>query len=293
MDPEHSAAPAVEDAEQTCYLHPGTSTRLRCSRCDRPICGRCAIPASVGQHCPECVAEARRSTRRAKPALQAAAPAVFAILAVNIAVYVLQMAQPGMTERFASQPIQIALQGEWWRLLTAMFLHSPSSLLHILFNSVVLYMYGPGAEQGFGTARFVVIYLVSGFLGSATSYLWSEPNISGVGASGAIFGVTGALAVYLRNRRSTNVMADAYFRNLMGFIGLNLVIGFVLPNIDWRAHLGGLAAGAALGLGYDRQGPGRTGIQAATTAAVMGAGLLMVVLRTNELRAALAPFFGG
>lgn len=293
MDPQHGPIPAAEETEQTCYLHPGTATRLRCSRCDRPICGRCAIPASVGQHCPECVAEARRTTRKVKPALQAAAPAVFAILALNAAVYVLQLAQPSITERFASQPIQIAIQGEWWRLITAMFLHSPASLFHILFNSLVLYMYGPGAEQSFGTKRFVVIYLVSGFLGSAVSYMWSEPNIQGVGASGAIFGVTGALAVYLRQRRTRNVMADAYFRNLVAFIGLNLVLGLLVPNIDWRAHVGGLAAGAALGLGYDRAQREGTAVQLATTAVVLGAGIVMVVLRTSELRTALAPFFGG
>src|SRR5918911_3710385 len=78
-----------------CYGHPHTPTKLRCSRCDRPICGRCAIPASVGQHCPECVAEARRSSPRVKRVNTSAAPAVYAILGINLVVFVLQLASGG------------------------------------------------------------------------------------------------------------------------------------------------------------------------------------------------------
>src|SRR5687768_2892518 len=80
-----------QDERVVCYRHPDTPTGLRCSRCDRPICGRCATPASVGQHCPECVGEARRTTPRVRTALRANAPAVYTILVLNIALAVIQL----------------------------------------------------------------------------------------------------------------------------------------------------------------------------------------------------------
>ncbi|MDQ4028189.1 MAG: rhomboid family intramembrane serine protease, partial [Actinomycetota bacterium] len=77
QQPPGASGPALEESEETyCYGHPNTPTRLRCSRCERPICGRCAIPASVGQHCPECVAEARKTAPRVRSAVAAQAPAV-------------------------------------------------------------------------------------------------------------------------------------------------------------------------------------------------------------------------
>src|ERR671915_1652945 len=92
MSQEESREQVETTEVETCYLHPDTPTKLRCSRCDRPICGRCAIPASVGQHCPECVAEARRSAPRVKSALRATAPATFTILGINVVVFVIQQA---------------------------------------------------------------------------------------------------------------------------------------------------------------------------------------------------------
>src|SRR5687768_8442729 len=128
---------APEETEY-CYGHPKTPTKLHCSRCDRPICGRCAIPASVGQHCPECVAEARKSAPKVRSAMGATAPVVTGILGINIVVFILQFFIPGFTERFAMIPGAIA-DGEYWRLITPVFMHSEGFLLHIIMNSYILY----------------------------------------------------------------------------------------------------------------------------------------------------------
>lgn len=279
-----------ESEELFCYGHPDTPTRLCCTRCDRPICGRCAIPASVGQHCPECVAEARRSTPKVRSALRAAAPAVYAILVVNISFFVAQQFIPGLTFNLALNPISI-FRGDWWRLLTPMILHG--GLLHVFFNSYILFIYGPDVEQSFGTRRFVAIYLISGFLGGASSYAFSSCNILGVGASGAIFGIVGALLVFLYRRRGS-AMLSRYMNGILFFIIANLVLGQIIPNIDNYAHLGGLAGGLLLGAALDRSaapGDGATQVlarrvtsspttQAAAAGAVLLLGIALVAWRT-------------
>lgn len=244
-----------EDEVVYCYGHPNTPTRLRCSRCDRPICGRCAIPATVGQHCPECVAEARRSAPKVRSTFAAIAPATRAIIITAVIAFLGQAFVPGLTERFASHAPSIAA-GEWWRLLTPMVLHG--GVLHIFMNMYVLSMFGPVIERSYGTPAFVAIYVIAGYGGSAASYAFGSCGALGVGASGAIFGLAGALFAYFWRRRELSTMAP-YLRGLMLFIGLNLLIGFgfnFLPvgvQIDNLAHIGGLISGAAVGLGFDRR----------------------------------------
>jgi membrane associated rhomboid family serine protease len=263
-----------EDTDQTvCYRHQDTPTKLRCSRCDRPICGRCATPASVGQHCPECVADARRSAPKVRSAMQAKAPVVLSIIVACVIVYVLQMANDAVTFNYAMNPYGVYL-GEWWRLFTAMFLHSPTSFIHIIFNMYVLYMYGPQVEDAFGHVRFALLYVAAGLAGSAASYAVGCDG--GVGASGAIFGIVGVLVVYLRNRGHM-----ALVNSLLAFIGINLVIGFVIPNIDNAAHIGGLVGGLALGYGFDNGGRvASTARQIATLALVVGISVAVVMWRT-------------
>jgi membrane associated rhomboid family serine protease len=277
----------VDESEETyCYGHPNTPTKLRCSRCGRPICGRCAIPASVGQHCPECVAEARRTAPKVRSAIAAQAPGVVAILAINVGVFLLQHLVPGLTQRFALIPGAIA-EGQWWRLFTAMVLHAPQFVFHILMNSLVLWIYGPHVERAFGTPRFLLLYVVSGFIGSVTSYAFGPVNVLGVGASGAIFGIAGVLLVYLYHRRSSTFVY-AEMRNVMAFVGLNLVLGFVLPNIDYLAHLGGLLGGIALALGFDRTNKSASpALGLATLLLVVGAGIALLIYRTAELGGSL------
>ncbi|MEA2507001.1 MAG: hypothetical protein QOH48_1619 [Actinomycetota bacterium] len=270
-----------ESEETFCYGHPKTPTRLRCSRCNRPICGRCAIPASVGQQCPECVALAQKETRKVRGTFRATAPAVFTLIVINVAVYVAQKAFPVITQRFSSEPVLIA-QGQWWRLITPMFLHSPFLIWHIVFNMMALFIYGPFVERAYGTRRFVALYFVTGFVAGAVSYTLGPCNIYGLGASGAIFGVIGVLLVYLFKRRRSAAEGQ-FLRGLLVLVGINFLIPFIIPGIDVFAHLGGLASGLVLGAGMDSghsppsSGGGR---QLAAMALVVGLGLLLVVFRT-------------
>jgi membrane associated rhomboid family serine protease len=286
--PPGGTGSALDESEETyCYGHPNTPTKLRCSRCDRPICGRCAIPASVGQHCPECVAEARRSTPNVRTALAKQAPGVMAILGINVVVFVFQQLVPDLTNRFAMNPIAIA-SGEWWRLFTPMIVHSPDFAFHIVMNSLVLFIFGPVVERAFGTMRFVVMYVIAGFVGSVASYNFSEPFVRGVGASGAIFGMAGVLLVYLFNRRQSSFVYGE-MRNVMFFIGINLVIGFSISGIDYWAHIGGLLGGMALGFGFDNEGRSvePVPVQIATSVAVFAVGLGVALYRTSDLGGSL------
>jgi rhomboid protease GluP len=139
----------------------------------------------------------------------------------------------------------IKLRGEYYRFLTSMFLHG--GLLHIVFNAWALYTLGPEAERIYGTARFLAIYFIAGLAGGVASYAFS-PNPA-VGASGAIFGLIGALAVfYYLSRELLGSAARQQFGSLLTVIMINLFIGFSSGGlIDNFAHLGGLAGGAAIG----------------------------------------------
>lgn len=140
----------------------------------------------------------------------------------------------------------LTVQGEWWRLLTAMFLHA--GLIHLAFNGYFLWVIGRVTEQVFGAAAFVLIYLGSGLIASMISLLW-QPVVVSVGASGALFGVFGAFLGFTLRRRE--VLPPAFvkqvYRNALMLIGLNVVIGLSVENIDLAAHVGGLVGGLGIG----------------------------------------------
>lgn len=133
------------------------------------------------------------------------------------------------------------LQGEWWRVLSAMFLHG--GMTHLLMNMVSLYLVGRGAEMYFDTKSYLSIYFFSGIIGGLVS-LYMHPDSVGVGASGAIFGVFGALAgFFLAHRDSIASHSRAFMKDFSVIIIINLVIGFSIPSIDVSAHIGGLVIG--------------------------------------------------
>lgn len=288
MSSDPSGTGTVEDEAQTfCYGHPKVPTRLRCSRCDRPICGRCAIPATVGQHCPECVAEARRTAPKVRTVLQATAPVTRAILILTAIVFVGQLFIPDLTNRLASIPVLTA-RGEWWRLVTPMLVHAGA--FHILMNGYVLYAIGPAVEDRFGVARFVVIYIVAGIGGSVLSYTFGDCGAPAVGASGAILGLIGALAADLYGRRESP-NARLQLDGLLKWIGVIFAIGIaleviaeVVPGFGFRidnfAHLGGLLAGGSVawGLGARSRPVSSRGIF--VTVLVAGVLLAIVAART-------------
>lgn len=133
------------------------------------------------------------------------------------------------------------LKGEWWRLLTAMFLHG--GMTHLLMNMFSLYLVGRGAEMYFDTKSYLSIYFFSGIIGGLVS-LYMHPVSVGVGASGAIFGVFGALAgFFLAHRDKIASHSKAFMKDFSIIIAINLVIGLTIPSIDVSAHIGGLLVG--------------------------------------------------
>jgi rhomboid protease GluP len=133
------------------------------------------------------------------------------------------------------------LKGEWWRLVTAMFLHG--GMTHLLMNMFSLYIVGRGAETYFDTKSYLSIYFFSGIIGGLVS-LYMHPVSVGVGASGAIFGIFGALAgFFLAHRERISSHTKAFMKDFGVIIAINLVIGLSIPSIDVSAHIGGLIVG--------------------------------------------------
>ena len=130
-------------------------------------------------------------------------------------------------------------QGEWYRIFTVALVHS--GLTHLGFNMWALYVLGTPLEHAFGKARLLTIFFISLITGSLTSLALAAQNQVSVGASGAIFGLFGAFAVVGRR-----IGAD--LRSILVLIGINFALDFILPNIDWHAHLGGLIGGALTAL---------------------------------------------
>lgn len=143
------------------------------------------------------------------------------------------------------------LAGQYWRLLTSMFLHG--GFLHLLLNAWALYQLGTLFESLLGSSRMIGTYFLSGIAGSVASIVWTqEPS---VGASGAIFGLLGALIAFLlRRREALSPAGKSILSQLVMWAGINLFFGFQMPGIDNAGHLGGLAAGFLLGLLLREQG---------------------------------------
>lgn len=201
------------------------------------------IEVPVGFQCPECVKKAESSARQPLTSMggQLIGNAVVTktIIGVNVAVFLLELlvGMGVVVADWGMSPVAISMDGQWWRLLTAAFLHA--GLLHIAFNMYVLWVIGPTLESIFGHVRFVVLYLLAALGGSVASYLISPLQSISVGASGAIFGLMAALIVAGRHLKQ-NVT------QVVVLLGINIVIGFLVPNLDWRAHLGGAAVGALI-----------------------------------------------
>ena len=152
--------------------------------------------------------------------------------------------QPGQVlDEGALIPALVA-QGEWWRLLSSMFLHSGA--VHLGLNMLSLYFLGSFIEVAFGRGRFLALYLLSGLSGGLAYLYFGGFNVPAVGASGAIFGLLGGVLGYAL-RRGTFSWQNPLIRQLLILLALNLYIGFSVPNISNTAHLGGLAGGFAFG----------------------------------------------
>jgi membrane associated rhomboid family serine protease len=252
--------PRSRNGVPVCYRHPQRETYITCSRCERSICPDCMISAAVGYQCPECVRAGHKDIRPVRDTIGARVPTsgitglvTKVLIGVNIVVYGLQqIGGSQFDERFeligkayesnlSSSPTIGVAHGEWYRLVTMMFLHE--SFWHIALNMLSLWVIGTALETMIGRVRLVATYFVAGFAASATSYLFMSDRTVSLGASGAIFGLAGALLVIGFQQRYD-------MRMLFGLIVLNLVVDTQLSGIDWHAHVGGLVAGVALGAAF-------------------------------------------
>ena len=180
----------------------------------------------------------------------------YALIAINVVVFALSSLYPGLLDA-GGQYNQLVLQGQYWRLFTAMFLHL--NIIHIGFNMLSLFFVGRGVEVFYGKWRYLVLYLLSGLAGGVLFLFTSGPTGAAVGASGAIFGIFGALGVfYIVNRKSLGAYGRGAIGNWLFWIGLNLVFGLTNSDIALTAHIGGLVAGMLLAfLLVPRLGTGR------------------------------------
>jgi len=166
------------------------------------------------------------------------------LIMINLVIWLLQVI-PGstLTSTLFYAPLLTVI--EPWRMITAGFVHSPDNFWHILLNIYSIYIFGRVIEPMLGPVRFLVLYLVSIFGGSAMVLWLSEPVVPVVGASGAFFGLMGAYLIMLRAIGDNSGL-------LVGLIAVNLAFGFLVPGISWQGHLGGLLAGMAVTAVYAR-----------------------------------------
>lgn len=265
--------PAAE-SPPVCPRHPDTVSYVRCQRCGRPVCPICQRPAPVGIQCVDCVNEAHRRVRSATTVAGARIAAgrpilTYTLISLSVVVYGAQMLLPEFTSRLIFAPSIGWI--EPWRFLTTTFLHG--GLMHLAFNMYALFLVGPTLERVMGRWRFLALYLMAAFGGSVAVLLLASPsgpmwNVGTVGASGAVFGLFAALGLTLRRIRQNHTQ-------IVVLIAINFVLGFVIANVSWQAHLGGLLTGAALAAVYlfGPRGRSRTTLAIAATA---GMGLLLV-----------------
>ncbi|TCO64644.1 rhomboid family intramembrane serine protease [Actinocrispum wychmicini] len=237
---------------ETCVRHPDRPTGVRCARCERPACPECLREAPVGYQCVDCVQEGQRTQRRpvtiAGAELGSRLVVVPVIVVINIAVFAFNAYQAQsishneLSQSFVDWVLAPVLvqNGEWWRLVTSGFLHI--GFTHLALNMVSLWIIGRELELVFGRLRFLTLYLVSLLGGSAAVYILSASGAAG--ASGAIYGLMGALLV-------TVIRLKLPLGQVIAVIVLNLALSFSgLLAISWEAHIGGLVTGAAVGVGF-------------------------------------------
>jgi membrane associated rhomboid family serine protease len=289
-------------AQRFCYRHPDRETGLSCSECGRPICVDCMTVAPVGIRCPDhsgtrpraVTAASRPATVAGKRVRRTAARHGYVIpefsvtrvlVVINVLVYFAELAQgAGINADSGSIFVNGALfgpavaQGDWWRLFTAAFLHYGP--IHLALNMLALWWLGQPVEAALGRARFLLLYVVAGLAGSAGALLLNPLSVT-VGASGAIFGILGALLV-LEYQVTGSLAGQA-----MTLIVINVAFSFAVSNISIGGHLGGLVAGI-LGtvafVGFRRYYPvvGRAALVRALI--VVGIGVLSVLVAYLKVR---------
>ena len=264
MDVEPQAVP-------TCYRHSDRITGLSCTECSRPICGECSVDAAVGQRCPECARKERTrvvSGRDLRRASFQSAPVTFTLIGISAVLFLVGFASQEVDTRLIAHlalgnfvrrgdlvGVGPLVDVEPWRVLTSAFLHA--NLMHILFNMYALYLFGPRLEREAGSVPFAMLYAAAATAGGAAFLVLQDGEVSfAVGASGAVFGLFGVwLAATYRQRHTP--AGRAIFNQLVVLLAINAALPFIVSNIAWEAHAGGLAAGAAVGWLWSQFASGR------------------------------------
>lgn len=281
------------DQPVCCYRHPDRETGIRCTRCDRPICPDCMVNASVGFQCKECVgkaASAHHQPRTVAGGSVAADPFLVTkiLIGLNIAVFLLVKAvgdrlvydlglYAQCTDLQTLHHVGCGVASgpdQWYRLLTSAFLHQ--EYWHIGFNMLSLWWIGAPLERMLGRTRYLALYLVAALGGSAAVLLLAPGSLT-LGASGAIFGLFGATAVFMRRMRYD-------MRPILILLGLNIFFSFTWANVSWQGHLGGLVAGTviAIGMAYAPR-ERRDLVQWGTCAAVLVVSLVLSAVAVAQV----------
>ncbi|WP_434451956.1 rhomboid family intramembrane serine protease [Lentzea sp. E54] len=270
-----------------CARHSDRPTRLRCTRCERPACPDCLRDASVGMQCVDCVNEGARSVRQARTSAGAVVstgrPIITQVMiALNVLAYVVTVVQSGSpmnnsrSELFTATSMipELTANGEWWRILTSGFMHF--GLIHLALNMAALFVVGPVIEQELGKLRYSAVYFLSLLGGSAAAFYFGTVCQQLAGASGAVFGLMGALLiVFKRQKRDIST--------ILVIVGINLVSN-LFTNASLLGHLGGFVIGGLLTLAMVKAP--RKNRNAYQIGAVVAAAVLlgvMFVLRAAEL----------
>ena len=234
----------MSSRDASCYRHTDTWAGVLCQRCNRPICTSCMIEAPVGFQCPECVQEGRKRMRE----WSTGSPirVTQALAAVNAVVWVAVSLYAGSLSLWGGRATELhydfalhgayVYDGEWWRLVTSAFLHY--GLLHMAMNVFILVLLGRMLEPAIGWWRMLLLYGVS-LTGGALGALLVEPNGLTAGASGAVFGLAGA--VVIAERASGRRWQDS---GILMFLAINIVFSFLWPGVSIGGHLGGMIVGA-------------------------------------------------
>jgi rhomboid protease GluP len=251
-----------------------------CTRCGRPTPSNSPECVNCGMRSVQAVVEddqARSTQAFARAYFSRATPLTYGILVLNALIYLVMTyaaggnflsnlvtgVDPATLVAFGAKTNELlGQQGEWFRLITPIFIHG--GLIHIASNSYALWIVGPQVERLYGSARFVLIYLLCGVAGVVGSYIGSillkrDPSVPSVGASGAIFGLFGVLAVfgYKYRHELPAAFRRGFGSGVLPVIVINLLIGFSVPFIDNSAHIGGLICGALAAILIPYIAPGK------------------------------------
>lgn len=284
-----------------CYRHPDRETLLSCSVCERPICTQCMNPAPVGIRCPECASGggSNRSAATSRPARTRVARTLarpgrhntvtITLVVINLIVFLAEVAQ-GLSIMGGGAVPEIILRGglygpsvangETWRLVTSAFIHE--SIIHVGFNMWALWILGTAFESYVGARRMIIVYGVSLFWGAAGALLLSPGELT-IGASGAIFGIMGAMVVMFRQR------GIAIMESGLGIlILLNLAFTLFIPGVSIGGHIGGLIGGALCGYVLSGYGRGHIAYGRFSSAIAGGVAALLIIAIVLSLYAAHA-----